>query len=203
MKQTQLDIKTIGEKLKLAREAKGVSISEAASATKILSKFIEAMENDNFEKLSAPIYVKSFVRLYAKYLNLDPLPLIESIKIENQDDSSHTITDDVRKNLIKTEVSLKNSKIEEGNIEKDKLISNKYADLVKKGIKLISKKIKINEKFYQIFTAIGLLLIIFIIAKCSQTNATIKNDANINFNVIENATPNAYLIEKDSVRWIK
>ena len=202
MKQTQLDIGTIGQKLKSAREAKGVSVSEAAASTKILSKFIEAMEDDNFEKLSAPVYVKSFVRLYAKYLNLDPLPLIEGLKIEDQDDLSPAITDDVRINLIKTEVSLKNSQIDDDN-KKNNPILSKYSDLAKKSINLISKKIKIDEKFYQLSAGIGLLLIIFVIAKCSQTRAIIKNDANINLNVIENPIPNAYLIDKESVRWIK
>jgi cytoskeletal protein RodZ len=202
MKQTQLDIGTIGQKLKSAREAKGVSVSEAAASTKILSKFIEAMEDDNFEKLSAPVYVKSFVRLYAKYLNLDPLPLIEGLKIEDQDDLSPAITDDVRINLIKTEVSLKNSQIDDDN-KKNNPILSKYSDLAKKSINLISKKIKIDEKFYQLSAGIGLLLIIFVIAKCSQTRAIIKNDANINLNVIESPIPNAYLIDKESVRWIK
>ena len=201
MKQTQLDIGTIGQKLKSAREAKGVSVSEAAASTKILSKFIEAMEDDNFEKLSAPVYIKSFVRLYAKYLNLDPLPLIEGLKIEDQDDLSPSITDDVRINLIKTEVSLKDSKIDED--KKDSSILSKYSDLLKNNINLISKKIKINEKFYQLSAGIGLLLIIFVIAKCSQTRAIIKNDANINLNVIDSPIPNAYLIDKESVRWIK
>ena len=202
MKQTQLDIGTIGQKLKSAREAKGVSVSEAAASTKILSKFIEAMEDDNFEKLSAPVYVKSFVRLYAKYLNLDPLPLIEGLKIEDQDDLSPSITDDVRINLIKTEVSLKNSQIDNDD-KKNNPILSKYFDLAKKSINLISKKIKIDEKFYQLSAGIGLLLIIFVIAKCSQTRAIIKNDANINLNVIESPIPNAYLIDKESVRWIK
>ena len=202
MKQTQLDIGTIGQKLKSAREAKGVSVSEAAASTKILSKFIEAMEDDNFEKLSAPVYVKSFVRLYAKYLNLDPLPLIEGLKIEDQDDLNPSITDDVRINLIKTEVSLKNSQIDDDN-KKNNPILSKYSDLAKKSINLISKKIKKDEKFYQLSAGIGLLLIIFVIAKCSQTRAIIKNDANINLNVIESPIPNAYLIDKESVRWIK
>ena len=49
MKQTQLDIGTVGQKFKSAREAKGVTVSEAAAATKILTKFIVAMENDDFE----------------------------------------------------------------------------------------------------------------------------------------------------------
>ena len=202
MKQTQLDIGTIGQKLKSAREAKGVSVSEAAASTKILSKFIEAMEDDNFEKLSAPVYVKSFVRLYAKYLNLDPLPLIEGLKIEDQDDLSPSITDDVRINLIKTEVSLKNSQIDDDD-KKNNSILSKYSDLAKNSINLISKKIKIDEKFYQLSAGIGLLLVIFVIAKCSQTKAIIKNDANINLNVIESPIPNAYLIDKESVRWIK
>ena len=202
MKQTQLDIGTIGQKLKSAREAKGVSVSEAAASTKILSKFIEAMEDDNFEKLSAPVYVKSFVRLYAKYLNLDPLPLIEGLKIEDQDDLNPSITDDVRINLIKTEVSLKNSQIDDDN-KKNNPILSKYSDLAKKSINLISKKIKIDEKFYQLSAGIGLLLIIFVIAKCSQTKSIIKNDANINLNAIESPIPNAYLIDKESVRWIK
>jgi len=202
MKQTQLDIGTIGQKLKSAREAKGVSVSEAAASTKILSKFIEAMEDDNFEKLSAPVYVKSFVRLYAKYLNLDPLPLIEGLKIEDQDDLSPSITDDVRINLIKTEVSLKNSQIDDDD-KKNNSILSKYSDLAKNSINLISKKIKIDEKFYQLSAGIGLLLVIFVIAKCSQTKAIIKNDANINLNVIESPISNAYLIDKESVRWIK
>ena len=201
MKQTQLDIGTIGQKLKSAREAKGVSVSEAAASTKILSKFIEAMEDDNFKKLSAPVYVKSFVRLYAKYLNLDPLPLIEALKIEDQDDLSPSITDDVRINLIKTEVSLKNSQIDDD--KKNNSILSKCSDLAKNSINLISKKIKIDEKFYQLCAGIGLLLVIFVIAKCSQTRAIIKNDANINLNVIESPIPNAYLIDKESVRWIK
>ena len=42
MKQTQLDIGTVGQKFKSAREAKGVTVSEAAAATKILTKFIVA-----------------------------------------------------------------------------------------------------------------------------------------------------------------
>ncbi|MBT8046453.1 MAG: helix-turn-helix domain-containing protein, partial [Pontiella sp.] len=48
MQQTSLNIGTIGQKLESARQAKGVTVSEAGQATKILSKFIEAMESDDF-----------------------------------------------------------------------------------------------------------------------------------------------------------
>ena len=48
MKQTKLDIGTVGQKFKSAREAKGVTVSEAASATKILTKFSNEYSNLNF-----------------------------------------------------------------------------------------------------------------------------------------------------------
>ncbi|HKL21562.1 MAG TPA: helix-turn-helix domain-containing protein [Tichowtungia sp.] len=68
---------TIGEQFKAAREAKGVSESEAAAETKILTKTIFAMEADDFSAMAAPTYAKGFIRLYAEYLGLDPEPLVQ------------------------------------------------------------------------------------------------------------------------------
>ena len=203
MKQTQLDIGTVGQKFKSAREAKGVTVSEAAAATKILTKFIVAMENDDFKGLSAPIYIKSFVRLYAKYLNLDPMPLIKNLDLDPPNESIPSITDDVRKNLAKTELSLKNSEDEDNKKIEIKPILTKYFNLAKKGIGILSKKIKVNDRILQVLTGIGLILIVFVIARCSQSKSIINSDSNKDFNILENAIPNAYLIEKESVRWTK
>lgn len=68
---------TIGQQFKAARENKGVSQAEAAKATKILTKIIEAMEADDFSEIAAPTYAKGFIRLYAEYLELDSEPLIK------------------------------------------------------------------------------------------------------------------------------
>jgi hypothetical protein len=68
---------TLGQQLKAAREAKGVSESDAGSATKTLTKVIIAMEADDFSIMPAPTYAKGFIRLYAEYLELDPVPLVE------------------------------------------------------------------------------------------------------------------------------
>lgn len=68
---------TLGQQLKAAREAKGVSESEAGAATKILTRIITAMEADNFSGMAAPTYAKGFIRIYAGYLGLNPEPLIE------------------------------------------------------------------------------------------------------------------------------
>jgi len=68
---------TLGQQLKAAREAKGVSENDAGLATKILTKTILAMESDDFSGMAAPTYAKGFIRLYAAYLGLDPEPLVE------------------------------------------------------------------------------------------------------------------------------
>ncbi len=68
---------TLGQQLKAAREAKGVSESDAGSATKILTKIIIAMEADDFSVMPAPTYAKGFIRLYAEYLDLESEPLVD------------------------------------------------------------------------------------------------------------------------------
>jgi cytoskeletal protein RodZ len=68
---------TIGEQLRTAREAKGITQTEAGTATNILTKIIVAMEEDDFSAMAAPTYAKGFLRLYGKFLEIDPEPLIE------------------------------------------------------------------------------------------------------------------------------
>jgi transcriptional regulator with XRE-family HTH domain len=69
--------KSFGEILKEAREAKGLSTSQVASRTHILIKTIEALEEENFSKIPAPIYGRGFVRLYCDCVGIDSKPLIE------------------------------------------------------------------------------------------------------------------------------
>ncbi|TSC93862.1 MAG: transcriptional regulator, XRE family [Candidatus Berkelbacteria bacterium Athens1014_28] len=61
-----------GERLRRARKRLGVDLIEAELATKIRAKYLEALENEDFEVLPNDIYVKGFVITYAKYLKLDP-----------------------------------------------------------------------------------------------------------------------------------
>jgi len=68
---------TLGQQLKAAREAKGVSEQDAGAATNILTKMIVAMEADDFSGMAAPTYAKGFIRIYAGYLGLKSEPLIE------------------------------------------------------------------------------------------------------------------------------
>jgi len=101
MQQGNLNIGTIGQKLEAARQSKGVTISEAGQATKIMSKYIEAMEADNFGELAAPVYVKGFIRMYARYLGLDEVPLVNEYLTQYGPKNKKTqLADDVRQTLV-------------------------------------------------------------------------------------------------------
>jgi cytoskeletal protein RodZ len=104
MEQTSLGIGTIGQRLEAARLAKGVSVSEAGQATKILSKFIEAMESDDFGVLSAPVYAKSFIRMYARYLGLDDQPLVDEYVSQHEPKGKSGMSDEVRQNLAQSDI---------------------------------------------------------------------------------------------------
>jgi len=64
-------MKRFGEELKSARESRGISLQEISKETKINQKFIEEIENGNFNLLPQT-YIRAFIRAYAKYIGLNP-----------------------------------------------------------------------------------------------------------------------------------
>ncbi|MGB9465900.1 MAG: RodZ domain-containing protein [Candidatus Acidiferrum sp.] len=62
---------TFGERLKRERELREVSLKEITTATRIGSRFLEALENEEWEKLPGGIFNRGFVRSIARYLGLD------------------------------------------------------------------------------------------------------------------------------------
>lgn len=62
---------TLGDRLEEARKKRGISIAEAAEATKIRGDFLVAMENNSFEVPLPEIYIRGFLRNYARYLHMD------------------------------------------------------------------------------------------------------------------------------------
>lgn len=67
---------TLGEKLKQAREAKNISLIELQEKTKIQLRYLEAIENNDFASLPGDYNTKSFLRAYAKEVDLDPEQVI-------------------------------------------------------------------------------------------------------------------------------
>lgn len=62
----------LGDLLREAREAKGISLQQVEKITNIRVKLLQALEQEAYEELPAPVFVKGFLRNYARALGLDP-----------------------------------------------------------------------------------------------------------------------------------
>lgn len=62
---------TFGENLKREREMRGVSLEEISAATRIATRFLRAIENEQWEQLPGGVFNRGFVRAVARYLGLD------------------------------------------------------------------------------------------------------------------------------------
>ncbi|HYL08571.1 MAG TPA: helix-turn-helix transcriptional regulator [Candidatus Udaeobacter sp.] len=67
---------TPGQALSARRGERGLSIEQAAAATRIREDHLRALENDSLDGFPAPVYAKGYLRSYATYLGLDPRELI-------------------------------------------------------------------------------------------------------------------------------
>ena len=72
----QSDPRTVGERLRAAREALNLSLAEAAAATSIRFNHLQELEDDHPEVFSSGVQARGFLRLYASFLNLDANELI-------------------------------------------------------------------------------------------------------------------------------
>src|SRR6267143_6672538 len=75
----------LGEVLAAKRGERGLTIEEAAAATRVRAHYLSALESDELERLAAPVYAKGHLRTYARFLGLDPDPLVEMLHTEKQD----------------------------------------------------------------------------------------------------------------------
>ncbi len=66
----------LGETLRRARLEKAITFEDAERVTRIPRKYLEALEQENFGILPAPVYARGFLRSYAGYLGLNPADLL-------------------------------------------------------------------------------------------------------------------------------
>jgi cytoskeleton protein RodZ len=74
-------IDELGHILREARETKGFTLREVQDKTRINSRFLEALEMGDFDRLPTPTHVRGFLRNYARFLGLDPEPLLERYEL--------------------------------------------------------------------------------------------------------------------------
>ncbi len=68
-----------GAMLRMAREARGTTIAEVAAALKMSPRQIEAIENEDFSRLSGATFIRGFVRNYARLLKIDAAPVLAAL----------------------------------------------------------------------------------------------------------------------------
>ncbi len=74
--------KTVGERLRAAREAQGLSLAEIAARTRIPQRHLEAIETSNFAGLPSATYAVGFVRGYARAVGADEVELARDTRVE-------------------------------------------------------------------------------------------------------------------------
>lgn len=64
-------VESVGKKLNQARVKRGLTIDEAAHATKLRPDKIAALESDDYSRFANNIYAKGFLQIYARFLKVD------------------------------------------------------------------------------------------------------------------------------------
>jgi transcriptional regulator with XRE-family HTH domain len=72
----------IGDTLRTARREQGRTIADAAAETRVREAYLAALEEEEFSTVGGNVYVKGFLRSYARYLGVDPDPLVDRFRAE-------------------------------------------------------------------------------------------------------------------------
>jgi cytoskeleton protein RodZ len=70
----------IGSALRDQRRRIGCTLADAAAETRVRESYLAALEQEEFAGLGGDVYVRGFLSSYARYLQLDPQPLIDAYR---------------------------------------------------------------------------------------------------------------------------
>jgi cytoskeleton protein RodZ len=82
----------IGDQLRETRMRNRIDITEVEAATKIRAKYLRALENEEWDLLPGPTFVKTFLRTYADYLGLDARNLVEEYRARYERPAAQELT---------------------------------------------------------------------------------------------------------------
>jgi len=78
----ETDVPSVGERLRVAREEKGLSLEDIAAQTRIPRRHLEAIETADWDRLPAPTYTIGFARSYASAVGLDRTEVADQLRGE-------------------------------------------------------------------------------------------------------------------------
>jgi cytoskeleton protein RodZ len=85
--QGELAITRTGDRLRLAREAAGLSLADVATRTRITQRHLSAIEKSDFSELPGRTYVTGFARAYARAVDLPEAEVGAAVRRELEDDA--------------------------------------------------------------------------------------------------------------------
>lgn len=139
-------METVGEILKNAREKKGLTIESLEKKTRIVSRYIEALENNEFDKLPGEIYVKGFIKTISDKLLLDSDKVLERYNLQINEDRFEEDLYKSDKNAKPTKKE-KESKAKKEKKSEDSAISSSEATNIEIKKAAISN---VNEEFNKV-----------------------------------------------------
>ncbi|PIS42530.1 MAG: hypothetical protein COT24_03100 [Candidatus Kerfeldbacteria bacterium CG08_land_8_20_14_0_20_40_16] len=78
------EARTLGDKLRLAREEERITLEAAEARTRIRAEYLKYLEESRYEKLPGEIYIRNFLITYAKFLHLNPQRVINLFEEESK-----------------------------------------------------------------------------------------------------------------------
>ena len=75
-------VASVGERLRVAREEKGLSLEDIAAQTRIPRRHLESLETSDWERLPAPTYTNGFAKSYATMVGLDRVEIGDQLRSE-------------------------------------------------------------------------------------------------------------------------
>ena len=101
-----MDLKSLSELIKKEREKRGIDYEKIFKDTKIISKFIEYIENGEWDKFPADFYKKAVLKKYLDYLGIEGINVEEIFKEKKEEEFNEqkmlTNTDESKERIEKS-----------------------------------------------------------------------------------------------------
>ena len=123
-------MKEIGLKLKLEREANGVSLEEAAEDLSVKEQDLKSIEEGNKEEFKDILVLKSMIKDYAKYLGLDSEEVIDNFNEVLFEQTSKISFEEIEEAKKEKEKREKELKVLSPYTKKSKKSSTKYMIII-------------------------------------------------------------------------
>lgn len=83
MNQVNPDVSRLhaGEQLRSAREAAGLELADVATRLKMPVRVVRSLEEEDWSRLGAPVFVRGQLRSYARLLGIDAEPVIDAAEV--------------------------------------------------------------------------------------------------------------------------